>query len=210
MRDFEAELAGERCWDAELEAVYRTRGEPLADCILQNRAELVCLCQVIEAWGLRSYLEIGVWTGRLVSALDRLFGFERVAACDDGHAQRRLGLPLGLPEATRFLRGCSRSADFIRFRAELGLVDLVLIDGDHSWRGVRADFESQRTQPHRVLVFHDIQGGDPRTRGVARFWRELREGHKLEIVRPHPELGLASSRMGLGLWSAAPLPPPPW
>jgi hypothetical protein len=32
------------------------------------------------------------------------------------------------------------------------------------------------------------------------LWEEL-GGHKLEIVRPHVELGLDHSTMGIGVWS---------
>ena len=39
------------------------------------------------------------------------------------------------------------------------------------------------------------------TTGVAKFWNELNEGHKWEICRPHAEIGLDHSVMGIGIWS---------
>lgn len=201
-RDFAAELAGVRCWDAGVQAIYEERGEPVVDAVLQNRDELVALCEVIDSWEVRSYLEIGVWTGRLVSTLHDLFGFERVAACDDGYA-RRFGLPLRLPAEARYFEGDSRSAAYAEWRRELGAIDLVFIDADHSYAGVRADFERERGMPHRVLAFHDITGANRHTAGVARFWRELDVGIKRELVLPHRELGLPHSTMGIGLWRAS-------
>lgn len=203
-RDFRAELAGEPCWDQSTEALLRQRGEPLQDRILQNREELLALCRFIEARGVRSYLEIGVWTGRLCSALHRLFSFDTVAACDDGYA-RRFGLPLALPAEIRFFEGDSTSAAFLRWRAELGPVDLVFIDGDHTYRGVRRDFELQRRFPHRFLALHDISGANRYTRGVGRFWQELAGagGARRVILCPHRELDLDHSVMGIGLWSAS-------
>lgn len=203
MRDeaaFRAALADEPCWDSATEALFLERGEPLRDCLLQNREELIALCELIETRGVRSWLEVGAWTGRLTEALHRLFRFDTVAVCDDGYC-RRFGFELHTPADARVFVGSSRGEDFEEWRRELGHVDLVFIDADHSYRGVRRDFEIQRTHPHRFLAFHDISGSNRHTRGVARFWREL-EGDRLEILRPHRELGLDYTTMGIGLWSA--------
>ena len=201
-RDFRAELSAERCWDRGVQAVFEARREPLVDCILQNREELIALCEFIETHAVRSYLEIGVWTGRLVRALDRLFRFDLVAACDDGYAAR-FGLPLALPPRTRFFGGDCASEAYRAFRRDLGPVDLTLLDADHAYHAVRRDFAIHRELPHRFLAVHDITGANPETRGVRQFWEELTDGHKLEIVRPHRELGLATSTMGIGIWWAA-------
>jgi len=202
MRNFRSELCEDRCWDRLTQVRFDERGEALEDCILQNREELIALCGFIEAQRIRSYLEIGTWTGRLVSTLHRLFRFDRVAACDDGYA-RRFGLPIALPDDAEFFEGDSSSEHFVRWREGLGHFDLVLIDANHHYRGVRRDFEINRGFPHRFLAFHDITGHIPQTRGVKQFWDELTEGRKTEIVRPHRELGLDHSTMGIGIWSAA-------
>ncbi len=176
-------------------------GEPLEDSILQSREELIALCELIERKQIRSYLEIGIWTGRLVSALHRVFRFDVVAVCDHRYAAR-LGLPISVPPETRAFWGDSDSEEFRRFRRELGPIDLVLIDANHSHGGVRRDFLINRAYPHRFLAFHDIRGGRASTRGVRAFWDRLGEGHRLELVRPHRELGLEVSLMGIGVWSA--------
>ena len=197
MRDFRAELAGDKCWDRVTEALVAEHGEPLEDAILQNREELIGLCELIERERIESYLEIGVWTGALVRTLHRLFRFRTVAACDQGYAET-LGLAIRLPDGARFFRGNSESDGFQRFRAALGHVDLTLVDANHAHHAVARDFAINRAHPHRFLAFHDITGGRRQTTGVARFWREL-EGDKLEIVRPHRELDAAST-MGIGVW----------
>jgi hypothetical protein len=204
VRDFRAELRDEPCWDLGTEAIFAARGEALDDRILQNREELIGLCELIEREGVRSYLEIGVWTGRLVSALHRVFRFDLVAACDHGWAEQ-LGFEIRVPPETRIFRGDSGSEEFRRWRAELGQVDLVLIDADHRYHAVRRDFAINRAFPHRFLAFHDIRGARPQTAGVKRFWDELDEGFKHEIVRPHQELGIDRSLMGIGVWSGIPL-----
>ena len=201
-RDFRAALARDRCWDAHTERIYDRTGVPLDDCILQNREDLLAFCGFIEREQIRSYLEIGIWTGRLVSTLHRLFDFERVAACDNG-AVLELGLPQYVPFGCAFFRGDSQSAECVAWRRSLGPIDLVLIDGDHSYQGVKRDFEIQRRFPHRWLAFHDVLGLDVHTVGVRRFWDELEgEGEKIVIAEPHLEDGRATPTMGLGLWRA--------
>ena len=199
-RSFRELLSEQRCWDAEVEAIFRRCGEPLADCILQNREELVGLCEFIEREGIRSYLEIGIWTGRLLSALHALFHFDTVAACDQGWAEQ-CGFEIHLPPDALFFRGDSDSEEYCRWRDQLGPVDLVFIDANHSRRAVERDFEINRSLPHRFLAFHDIRGTRRGTSGVGRFWRALRTGKKREILRPHTELGLPHTTMGIGIWS---------
>ena len=201
MRDYEALLRDEPCWDASTQALYEARGEPLQDRALQNRAELAALCAFIEDADIRSYLEIGAWTGRLAGLLHRLFGFDAVAVVDDGYAAR-FGLALRAPPGARVFVGDSKSEEYADFRAELGHVDLVIIDADHRYAGVRRDFEINRAFPHRFLVFHDITGANRHTAGVGRLWRELDEGWTREICLPNPDLGERRSTMGLGIWCA--------
>jgi predicted O-methyltransferase YrrM len=56
-------------------------------------------------------------------------------------------------------------------------VDLLFIDGDHSYSGVRSDFAmySPLVRPGGVIAFHDIvPGPESDVGGVPRFWRELK------------------------------------
>jgi len=210
-RDFRAELSHDRCWDAQTEAIFQARGEAIDDAILQNREELIGLCEFIEAHQIRSYLEIGAWTGRLACTLHRLFRFDRVAVCDDGYSAT-FGLPFHLPDGAHFLQARSESAAFLEWRAQLGAIDLVFIDANHAYHAVKRDVETNRVYPHRFLALHDITGANRHTLGVRRFWQELEArppleagqplegGERIEIVRPHLELGLDHSIMGIGIW----------
>ncbi len=202
-RDFRAALSGTRCWDRDTQAVFEQHGEALEDCVLQSREELIVLCETIDRLQLRSFLEIGTWTGALTRCLDRIFDFERLAVCDDGWCEQR-GLAQRYPSKARVFRGDSGSERFARWREALGPMDLVLIDANHAHHAVLRDFELQRIHPHRVLAFHDITGANRYTAGVGRFWRELKHGWVREILAPHRELGLDHSVMGIGLWAAHP------
>ncbi len=203
-RDFAAELAAWPCWDQHTQAVFEERGEALVDRVLQNRGELIALCELIEHLELRSYLEIGAWTGALTRCLHSLFHFERLAVCDDGWAEQR-GLELRLPPDAALFRGDSGSEAYTRWRGSLGLVDLVFIDANHAYHAVKRDFERAVAAPHRVIALHDITGANRHTTGVRRLWEEIDHGWKHEILRPQRELGLPHSVMGIGIWSREPL-----
>jgi cephalosporin hydroxylase len=64
-------------------------------------------------------------------------------------------------------------------------LDVLFIDGDHSYEGVKSDFELYRSlvRPGGLVVFHDIVPDDEErtgtptmswSGGVPRFWRELK------------------------------------
>lgn len=203
LRDYRNLLAGVPCWDGAAEEAFVRHGEPLVDAALQIREELVALCEFLEEHEVRSYLEIGVWTGRTLSALHAIFRFDRVAACDHGWA-RRHGLSIRLPPDAVVYEGDAESDGFLAWREALGHVDFVLVDGNHAYHAVRGDVERNRRFPHRFLAMHDITGYRRATTGVRRLWHELAAGspRRWEILRPHREIGLDHSTMGIGILAA--------
>lgn len=83
-------------------------------------------------------------------------------------------------------------------------VDVLLLDGDHSYEGIRQDYENYAplVKPGGLIAFHDIVE-DNETRhgvitggwagGVPRFWRELKQQH------PHVEFIADPAQDGLGI-----------
>jgi predicted O-methyltransferase YrrM len=62
------------------------------------------------------------------------------------------------------------------FEAEL--LDVLFIDGDHSYEGVKRDYElyAPLVRPDGIVAFHDIVEGPPENvGGVPEFWREIRD-----------------------------------
>jgi predicted O-methyltransferase YrrM len=62
-------------------------------------------------------------------------------------------------------------------------IDVLFIDGDHRYEGVKQDFLMYRrlVRPGGMIVFHDIvedRGGRAWTGGVPRLWREVSPGHE--------------------------------
>ena len=184
--------------DRKVEQRLRIVGCPCDDVILQNQHELAIYLDWLREFEIRRYLEIGSWTGRLVSYLHSELQFERVAACDVGWAEEA-GLQYRFHPDVLFLKASSWGPEYREWRKELGPMDVVFIDGDHSYNAVRKDFEINRDAPHRFLAFHDIYNPEFGS-GSTRFWQEL-AGYKYEIVSP-------TGQTGIGIWSAQEDPTP--
>lgn len=65
--------------------------------------------------------------------------------------------------------GNSRDQSIVQEVAGYAPFDLGFIDGDHSYEGVKADWENYGPLC-KVVAFHDIAGG---VEGCVRFWNEL-------------------------------------
>lgn len=166
----------------------------------QHRPELVLFCEWLAKKEVRSYLEIGFYQGGLLSTLHEIFGFERVAGCDEGSVPKRRKLPVAVPKAARICWAKSESPEYRRFRHALGMVDVVFIDGDHAYGSVRQDYEREKKQPHRFLAFHDIKN-TTQAPGVVRLWNEI-GGKKRELYVPRLDgVVMPGDEMGIGLWS---------
>lgn len=88
----------------------------------------------------------------------------------------------------------SATVDRVRRLLDDRALDLLFIDGDHSYEGVRRDYElwAPLVRPGGVIAFHDIRPG-PGSADVHKFWAEL-QGDKAEIVA---DPGQASYGIGL-------------
>jgi predicted O-methyltransferase YrrM len=73
-------------------------------------------------------------------------------------------------------------------------VDFLFIDGDHSYEGIRRDFEmyAPLVRDYGVIAFHDIVAGSPASVGdVPRFWSEIKHNYRyMEIIRSRKQGGL--------------------
>lgn len=69
-------------------------------------------------------------------------------------------------------------------------MDFLFIDADHTYEGVKMDFEmySQLVRKGGIIAFHDILPHDKRHDpdglvGVHRFWQEIKQTYKyVEII----------------------------
>jgi predicted O-methyltransferase YrrM len=67
-------------------------------------------------------------------------------------------------------------------------VDLLFIDGDHTYEGVKEDWEmySPLVRSGGLIVFHDVAGNYEDTQ-VKRFWDEIKINHSYKEFMNHPE-----------------------
>lgn len=163
----------------------------------QNAYEILRLMQITR--GAKAILEVGSCFGqtlRLLSmvcrdgarirSVDLGVGVENMAGLDTGSVLR--GAINDLREQgfdAEVLFGDSKSLEASAFAAAGGPYDLVLIDGDHSYEGAKADWERYGPMG-RMVAFHDIAHPG---HGVGRLWGEIRPEHRtLEFV--HSQMGI--------------------
>jgi predicted O-methyltransferase YrrM len=193
----------------------------------QERSEIEGFLRMLEPMRPRTILEIGTSDG------GSLFLFARVAAPDAlivtidlPHGEFGGGYPpwrghlyhsfAAGDQRIRLLRADSHRAETLeaaRAALEGRPVDLLFIDGDHTYDGVKCDFEMYRglVRPGGVIAFHDIvppSRDGPRPRGfydlqggeVCDFWADLRATYGVvEFVEDWE-----SGRFGIGAITAEP------
>jgi Cephalosporin hydroxylase len=147
-----------------------------------------------------SYLEIGIrWGGCFLTTLHYLKRFNssiHATGVDlEIHPQLR-----GLAQSAELLSMDSHLEHFTAFCKGKSF-DLVMIDGDHSYEGVKADFESVK-DIGRIFVFHDITSSV--CPGVGKFWGELKSQctgtqHFIEFVDQYDSV-VNRPLFGLGVY----------
>lgn len=145
-------------------ALWRLR---LAEATTQTtRVERDALAR--HATGRSRLVEVGVWHGvttkRLRAAMPP--GAELWAVDPYERGRLRLSFPELIAKAevgtvengnVRWVRATGAEAAALFRRDAGGLADFVFIDGDHSWDGIRADWEawSELVSPGGVVCLHD-------------------------------------------------------
>jgi predicted O-methyltransferase YrrM len=86
--------------------------------------------------------------------------------------------------------GDSHSADTLKRAASFAPFDVVFIDGDHSYKGAKMDWEMYGPLG-KTVIFHDISKQGSSTQ-VYKLWDELKKTHHCE------EFIAKKSLMGIG------------
>lgn len=151
---------------------------------IQSRQELVPLLELLQSTKPKTIMEIGTANGGTLFMLTRVVQADgMIISLDlpggdfgDGYGEDRKALfeSFALPNQTmKLIRNDSHLAESLdHVKAILGdtKIDFLLIDGDHTYEGVKQDFEmySPLVSDRGIIAFHDIVYVDD----VGRYWSE--------------------------------------
>jgi predicted O-methyltransferase YrrM len=187
---------------------------------VQNDWELKGFLKLVQEQRPRVVLEIGTARGGVLCCFSQLADRDALIIsidlpgarnCGGQTEHERLLFSTFGPASQRFefLPADSHDAATKERLAELlagRTLDLLFIDGDHSYEGVRCDFEMYRgfMSNDGILAIHDIQvfpeNCEDRA-AVGVFWQELKKQYATrEIIDPHgsiPKLARQGSKLEL-------------
>lgn len=181
--------------------------------MLQDLSEFDQFCQVLRNKKIRSYLEIGCWSGGTIQivAAKVLPKGSRIVAIDKPFKTTKEVLlrqtMSGLKQKgfdTHVFTGDSADPKIIEAARKLGPYDAVFIDGDHRLEYVKKDWENYGTMGS-IVGFHDIardlpedEHGGPHQ--VATFWQEFKGGFThAEFISESSRAGAKKGAFGIGV-----------
>jgi predicted O-methyltransferase YrrM len=186
----------------------------LKPAISQQQDELEAFITLLCREGVRSYLEIGLRLGFTFCEIglrlpkgSTLVGVDLPGAVWGVRPYHVEEAKARLEDAATELReygqrveiilGNSHASPIIARVREFGPYDAALIDGDHSYGGVRADWDAYAPMA-KIVAFHDIDVRRSKKRkqyGVPELWKGLKPRFR------HREIIGAKRGMGIGvLW----------
>jgi len=172
----------------------------------QATEEIVWLLGLLEQMQPKTIVEVGtdeggtlfLWTrvaapDALIVAIDaRPLGVlgqrSAYALVRKGLARKQQRIELVMPVNSQI----PETVDRVRGITDGRPVDFLFIDGDHSYEGVKRDFElwSPLVRSGGMIAFHDMRPDHPD--GVPRLWAELKERFETEerIASTEPNYGI--------------------
>ena len=193
--------------DSAIQFAFAPSYHGLSISVQQVKEEMTELLGLVKGLKPKTLLEIGTANG------GTLFLFTRVASADavilsvdlpatlisGGYSEwrRRLYESFALDQQSiSCFRSDSHSPETSKLvKGRLGekTLDLLFIDGDHSYRGVKMDFEmySPLVRKGGMIVLHDIAPHRDKIVGVSNYWNELRNEYATVEILAKPDQGWA-------------------
>jgi len=174
------------------EKIFRTASRGWFGIIspIQSRYEFVSLLEELLKHPISHILEIGTASGGTLFMYTRIANTDATIVSVDlpggafggGYPEKKIPLyeSFALPEQKlELIRADSHSNETFKTVENIfdkQLVDFLFIDGDHTYEGVKSDFEmyGKLVKKNGFIAFHDTIYAE----GVSRFWAEIRTQHE--------------------------------
>jgi len=171
---------------------------------LQVPSELKKFAEIVASISPKRVLEIGTSQGGTLCILARLAASQATIISIDlpggqfGGGQTKLRSVLyrtfgKLFQRMHLIRGDSHAEEvYARVKHITRSLDVLFIDGDHTYEGVKRDFllYARLVRPGGIVFFHDIAEHPEKAGGdVPRFWNEVKTLHRHEEIIENPEQG---------------------
>lgn len=174
-----------------------SKAEQIGGQVIEELDELIVLA---NEYKVKSYLEIGAREGiALRYFVERVPSIQRVFALDlPGADWGRAGSEAALRDnihaldvqQTRIIIGDSTDQTIINSLRGCTF-GVVFIDGDHSYEGVRSDFNNYRYLARDFVCLHDINHPpDSRAYGPTKLWNELYRLDRQAIIAERSSKGI--------------------
>lgn len=159
------------------------------------------LC-LLNKYKISSYIEIGCrWGGTFVLTNEylKMFNTMNKSVAIDVIESPVIHYCINNSE-TQFIQTNSQSNEFRNYMNN-NYFDLIFIDGDHSYEGVKNDYEISKNSG-KMFVFHDIVNDV--CPGVVRFWNELKTNEHntyefFEFTEQYPDVWNETHQTFLGI-----------
>ena len=166
----------------------------------QKKEEIIMLMEILQKQKPKYVLEIGTAGGGSLFMLSQGIEDDSILISIDlpngqfggGYPDNRITLYKSFAKTSqkiKLIRKDSHSLESLKSVKKIlkeNSLDFIFIDGDHSYDGVKKDYElyAPLVKKNGLIAFHDIVQGSPENvGGVPIFWKQLKEKHKhLEIV----------------------------
>ena len=161
--------------------------------------ELDRLIEVVNQYKPRSYLEVGAREGiALRYFVERVPSIETVSAVDlpgakwgrkDSKAELLDNFAaLGMPWV--FHEGNSTSPSIVE-EVSKTRYDVIFIDADHTYEGVKQDWENYGPLADMLVCFHDINHpSNSPAYGPSKLWNELKTDTSIELIKHGSRKGI--------------------
>ncbi|MCD6329037.1 MAG: class I SAM-dependent methyltransferase [Candidatus Cloacimonetes bacterium] len=130
---------------------------------------------------IESYLEIGVAAGGTTYLFNHFFSLKKIVLIDDNKHHKAKLRPEVLRDVTyQEIIGRSETESSVETVSKVAPFDLIMIDGDHSYPGVKLDtvLYMPLLNPGGFLIYHDSN----KVWGVQRVVRELKNDSSMEFI----------------------------